>query len=158
MRNLNLPDLEPATVHAPFAHLRWSQATAAIRPADAYTRPGLAVAMARGFTGRCPCCGKGGLFSAWLRQMPACTICQAPLGAVSADDAPPYFVIFLVAHVVIGTQVLADGWLDLSLVTEAAIFLPLTLILSLGLLRPVKGATIGLMLQLGMVRQDVTAP
>ncbi len=68
-----------------------------------------------------------------------------------ADDAPPYFVIFLVAHLVIAAQVLLDPVLALSAMAEAAVFMPIALALCLGLLRPVKGATVGLMLQLGMV-------
>ncbi len=51
----------------------------------------------------------------------------------------------------IAAVVLLDMYAAFSLTAEAAIFLPLTLALSLGLLRPVKGALIGLMLQLGMV-------
>jgi uncharacterized protein (DUF983 family) len=107
--------------------------------------------MLRGAAGRCPCCGKTRLFQGWLRQAPVCAACQAPLGAVRADDAPPYFVIFFVAHFIIAAVVLLDMYAAFSLTAEAAIFLPLTLALSLGLLRPVKGALIGLMLQLGMV-------
>ena len=37
---------------------------------------------------------------------------------------------------------------------HAAIWLPLTLILAIGLLRPIKGATVGLMLKLGMMKPD----
>jgi uncharacterized protein (DUF983 family) len=111
----------------------------------------MARALLRGALGSCPNCGRARLFTGWLRQVAACPNCAAPLGAIRADDAPPYFVVFLVGHLVIGTQVLLDGVLDLSLWAEAAIFLPLTLALALGLLRPVKGATIGLMWQLGMV-------
>jgi uncharacterized protein (DUF983 family) len=107
--------------------------------------------MLRGAAGRCPCCGQTRLFSGWLRQVPVCTSCQAPLGAVRADDAPPYFVIFFVAHFIIAAVVLLEMYAAFSLAAEAAIFLPLTLAMSLGLLRPVKGALIGLMLQLGMV-------
>jgi len=111
----------------------------------------MAPALLRGVRGRCPNCGRGKLFVGWLRQVEICPVCTAPLGSIRADDAPPYIVVFLVGHIVIGTQVLVDGMANLSLWTEAAIFLPLTLLLALGLLRPVKGATIGLMLQLGMV-------
>ena len=114
--------------------------------------------MLRGAVAKCPCCGKGKLFDGWLRQVPACVACRAPVGAVRADDAPPYFVIFIVAHLVIGLQVITDVALNLSLIVEAAVFLPLTLALCLGLLRPVKGATIGLMMQLGMVAQPVMEP
>jgi uncharacterized protein (DUF983 family) len=35
---------------------------------------------------------------------------------------------------------------------HAVIWLPLTVILSLGLLQPIKGATVGLMLKLGMFK------
>jgi uncharacterized protein (DUF983 family) len=107
--------------------------------------------MLRGFRGRCPCCGQARLFSGWLRQTQVCPHCAAPLGAVRADDAPPYFVIFGVGHAVILTQLLLDDAMRLSVLAEAAIFLPLTLVASMALLRPVKGATIGLMLQLGLV-------
>jgi uncharacterized protein (DUF983 family) len=110
--------------------------------------------MLRGFMGRCPSCGKAPLFTGWLRQIAVCPHCAAPLGAIRADDAPPYFVIFIVAHLVIASQLALETVAQLPLLAEAAIFLPLTLAASLALLRPVKGATIGLMLQFGMV----TAP
>jgi uncharacterized protein (DUF983 family) len=107
--------------------------------------------MLRGFLGRCPNCGRSRLFTGWLRQIEVCPQCAAPLGAIRADDAPPYFVIFIVGHLVIGAQLALESVAQISLWKEAAIFLPLTLAAALALLRPVKGATIGLMLQLGMV-------
>jgi uncharacterized protein (DUF983 family) len=119
--------------------------------AQSWAKPGALTAMLRGASGRCPSCGKGRLFRGWLRQVDSCDHCAAPLGAVRADDAPPYFVIFIVGHLVIGTQIALDGVMGLSLLAEAAIFLPLTLAASMALLRPAKGATIGLMLQLGLV-------
>jgi uncharacterized protein (DUF983 family) len=115
--------------------------------------PSLGRALARGLAGRCPACGGAALFQGWLRVRDACPVCTAPLGAVRADDAPPYFVIFIVGHLVIGTQVVLERFVALSMVAEAAIFLPATLALALGLLRPVKGAVLGLMLRLGMVTQ-----
>ena len=36
--------------------------------------------------------------------------------------------------------------------SDAAIWLPLTIVMSLALLRPIKGATVGLMLKLGMLK------
>jgi uncharacterized protein (DUF983 family) len=133
--------------------IRWSPTppATALAADPAWPRPELTVALWRGLAGNCPCCGQTRLFTGWLRQASACAHCHAPLGQVRADDAPPYFVIFLVAHVVIAAQVLLDTTLALSTMAEAAVFLPITLALSLGLLRPVKGATIGLMLRLGMV-------
>ncbi len=149
--------IEPASTTAPASRpIRWQPKTVA--NVQVCERPGAVIAMARGLMGRCPCCGKGALFSGWLRQMPHCVQCAAPVGAARADDAPPYIVIFIVAHLVIGMEVLADTWLGLSLLAEAAIFLPATLIFCLGLLRPIKGATIGLIVQLGLVPDQVTQP
>ena len=45
-----------------------------------------------------------------------------------------------------------DGAYKLDLWVQAAIWLPASLVLTLVLLRPVKGATLGLMLKLGMVK------
>jgi uncharacterized protein (DUF983 family) len=142
-----MPDTQP---------IRWQPSGEL--PAVSWARPGLAKAMLRGAAGRCPCCGQTRLFCGWLKQSPACAACAAPLGAVRADDAPPYFVILLVAHFVIAAQVLLDMVIVLPLAAEAAIFLPLTLLLSLGLLRPVKGALIGLMLQFGMADTAPSIP
>jgi uncharacterized protein (DUF983 family) len=149
-------ELEFAPVHAAATPQRWT----ATRPATApgWQRPGIVTAVRRGLSGKCPCCGQGRLFATWLLQAPACEFCHAPLGLIRADDAPPYFVILIVAHLVIAAQVMTDVWLNLSIAAEAAIFLPITLALCLGLLRPVKGATIGLMLQLGMVPDEPVQP
>ena len=67
------------------------------------------------------------------------------------------FVIFIVAHVIIGAQLLLEQHTSLSLWTEAAILLPSTLVLALALLRPVKGATLGWMLKVGLLKQDDAA-
>src|SRR3954469_21412756 len=58
-------------------------------------------AVGRGLTGRCPVCGKGRVFNGFLRIVPNCSACGAPLGLVRADDAPPYFTILIVGHIVI---------------------------------------------------------
>jgi uncharacterized protein (DUF983 family) len=144
----------------PTIPVRWSSGshTAQQLRAAAWHKPGAVTAMRRGFMGRCPCCGGSNLFTGWLRPVPQCASCHAPLGRVRADDAPPYFVIFLVAHVVIGLQVFLDTRLALSALAEAAIFMPLALAMCVGLLRPVKGATIGLMLQLGLVEPAAGEP
>jgi uncharacterized protein (DUF983 family) len=146
-------EVQPLSLSTPIhpAPIRWAHTPPAAQADQAWPRPALALAVWRGLAGNCPCCGQTRLFTGWLRQSQACAHCDAPLGLVRADDAPPYFVIFLVAHIVIAAQVLIDASLALSTMAEAAVFLPITLALSLGLLRPVKGATIGLMLRLGMV-------
>jgi uncharacterized protein (DUF983 family) len=86
--------------------------------------------------------------------VPQCEHCGAPLGLARADDAPPYFTILIVGHIVIPTMLITQKLYDPSNLVLAAIFLPLTVVLSIGLLRPVKGATVGLMLSFNMLKSD----
>lgn len=54
------------------------------------------IAVTRGLRGRCPACGKGRLFMAYLKQAPACSVCGAPTGEIAAEDGPPWLtVLFL---------------------------------------------------------------
>ncbi len=108
-------------------------------------------ALWRGCTGFCPACSKGRVFDGFLRVGPVCSFCAAPLGDIRADDAPPYFTIFIVAHLVIGLLVLCEHNLALGIGTEMMLFLPGTLLATLALMRPVKGATIGVMWKLGLM-------
>jgi uncharacterized protein (DUF983 family) len=110
--------------------------------------------MVRGALCRCPCCGSGRLFAGYLAIRPRCEACGVPLGRVRADDAPPYFTIFLVGHIVVPLMLLAERDSAPDLWVMAAVFLPLTLLLCLLFLRPVKGATVGLMLAFGMSGQE----
>ena len=142
-----MPDMMPP--------VRWEADRAP--KSTAWPQPPLLVAMARGAAGRCPACGKARLFAGFLRIAPGCPHCQAPLGEVPADDAPPYFTIFIVAHVVIGLMVLVEQLRAPPLWVYAVTFLPFTLVLTLALMRPVKGATVGLMLRLGLLRDDAEA-
>jgi uncharacterized protein (DUF983 family) len=104
--------------------------------------------------GRCPACGRSKLFDGFLRVVPVCRNCGAPLGLARADDAPPYFTILVAGHIVVPLLLLTDRLEAPPLWVLWAIFLPLTLILTLGLIRPVKGATVGLMLKLNMLKSD----
>jgi len=124
------------------------------RPEQPYAGLSMLTAMRRGATGHCPCCGVGRLFCTWLGVVTECAACAAPLSRIRADDAPPYFTIFIVAHVVIGLQIALEHSATLSVATEMMILLPGTLLLTLGLIRPVKGATVGLMLKLGFMKPD----
>ncbi len=112
----------------------------------------LLTAMRRGVLARCPACGSGRLFAGWLSVTPVCAVCQARLGLIRADDAPPYFTIFIVAHLAIGALLAFERVDTMSVGAEMAIFLPGTLALTLLLMRPVKGATVGLMMKLGFMK------
>jgi len=133
----------------------WSRAgTTAASPSASshFPTPPLFTAIGRGAVGLCPACGKTRLFTGYLRVAEVCTVCGAPLGQVRADDGPPIFTMLIAGAIVVTLLVVMEGTMNLSMGTEAAILLPLMLVLCLGLLRPIKGATLGLMLQIGMIK------
>lgn len=98
----------------------------------------------RGFAGRCPECGKGTLFRGYLKPMLECPQCHEDLSHQRADDAPPYFTMLIVGHLIVPLMVTVVLATELSNLTHLAIWLPLTLALTLLLLRPVKGVIIAL--------------
>jgi uncharacterized protein (DUF983 family) len=107
-------------------------------------------AMLRGLRQKCPACGKGPLFRKYLKVTDVCPVCSEELFHQRADDAPPYFTMVIVAHVVVGGILMLEeayappSWVHLVL------WLPLTVILSLTLLPRVKGALVGLQWALRM--------
>lgn len=139
------------------APIRWRPNRVAPAPGSAsagWPMPGLATAVGRGLRARCPSCGKTHLFQGYLRVMPECSVCGAPLGLARADDAPPYFTIMIVGHILVPSMLLFQRFADPSDLLTAGIFLPLALVLTIGLLRPVKGGTVGLMMKMGLMKAD----
>jgi uncharacterized protein (DUF983 family) len=119
-----------------------------------WPHPPMLTAIGRGLMGRCPACGKTHIFNGFLRVVPECTVCSAPLGLARADDAPPYFTILITGHIVVPLLFMVDRMGEPPIWVMSAIFLPLTFFLALGLLRPIKGGTVGLMLNLNMLKSD----
>ncbi len=70
------------------------------------------------------------------------------------DDSGPVFTIFIVGVVVVAVLLLMELTMRLPLIVETAILIPLTVVLALLLLRPMKGAALGLMLRLGILRSE----
>jgi uncharacterized protein (DUF983 family) len=101
-------------------------------------------AIGRGFSQRCPNCGKGQLFATYLRVQDRCPVCAEALHHHRADDAPAYFTILIVGHFVIGGVLTLERSLSPPTWVHLAIWLPLTLIGSLLLLPRVKGALVAL--------------
>jgi uncharacterized protein (DUF983 family) len=100
-------------------------------------------ALRRGLRRRCPACGEGRLFDGFLRPSPRCTACGLETGAFRADDAPPYFTILLVGHLVVPLVLALERAAAPPFWAQAALWLPLTLALTLLLLPRIKGAVIG---------------
>ncbi|RWL94476.1 MAG: DUF983 domain-containing protein [Mesorhizobium sp.] len=101
-------------------------------------------AIKRGLLGRCPHCGEGKLFYAFTKTVDTCSVCGEEIHHHRADDLPAYLVIVIVGHIVVGSFMAVEATTALSNLQHALIWVPLTIILALALLQPVKGAVIGL--------------
>ncbi len=116
---------------------------------DGPARP-VVEAMWRGFRQQCPACGHGKLFRKYLKVVDRCDACGEEMHHHRADDAPPYFTIFIVGHIIVGgilsleTAYAPETWV------HWIIWLPLLLVMSLWLLPRVKGALVGLQWALRM--------
>lgn len=97
-----------------------------------------------GLSGRCPRCGRGRLFSGFLKLAPECPRCRLDYAFIDSGDGPTAFVILLVGFVILGGAL----WLELTLAppiwVHFVLWLPLTLILSLPLLRMMKGLLVAM--------------
>jgi len=103
----------------------------------------LGLAVKRGFLGRCPNCGEGKLFRKFLKVADECDVCHEVLRHQRADDAPAYLVILIVGHIIVPLALLAEKLFQPPHLLALAIWLPLTLFMSLALLQPIKGIVVG---------------
>ncbi len=101
-------------------------------------------AVARGLVGHCPSCGKGHLFSGFAATVRQCDVCGEEIYHHRADDFPAYINIFITGHIIVGGFLLAERVTNWSSWTHLAMWVPLTLIMAVVLIRPIKGAVIGL--------------
>ncbi|WP_296814676.1 DUF983 domain-containing protein [Brevundimonas sp.] len=100
--------------------------------------------MAAGLKGRCPNCAQGPLFQGFLGVRQQCAVCGFDLRRADSGDGPAVFVI-LVAGALVGFAALLvtiafrpPVWIHLVL------WLPLTVVVCLGLLRPFKGVLVAM--------------
>lgn len=99
--------------------------------------------MVHGLKLRCPACGKGKLFRKYLKVNDTCPHCGEELFHHEADDAPPYFTILIVGHIVVPLMLAVEMEYMPAIWIHIAIWPLLTLGLCLGLLPRVKGAVVG---------------
>jgi uncharacterized protein (DUF983 family) len=104
----------------------------------------LTLAMRRGFVGRCPNCGEGRLFRAYLKVADRCPVCGEELFHQRADDAPAYLTLVVVCHFVIGGVIAEDALFpNAPMLLVALMWSVIAAIASLALLPRIKGALVG---------------
>lgn len=98
----------------------------------------------RGVMLKCPACGVGALFRRYLKVSDSCAHCGEDLHHHRADDAPAYFTIVIVGHVVVSLVLMVEMAYRPPLWLHAALWLPLTIALAVALLAPIKGTLVAL--------------
>lgn len=107
-------------------------------------------AMWRGFLGKCPNCGDGALFGRFLKVADRCESCGEEFHHHRADDLPAYLVIVVVGHIIVPMVLSLETAYAPPYWVHFALWLPLTLIMSLGLLQPTKGVVVAMQWHAGM--------
>lgn len=94
--------------------------------------------------GRCPRCGVGKLFDGYLKIAPSCAACGLSYGPFQAGDGPAVFAVLIVGAIVAGGALFVEVKYQPPYWVHAVIWAPLIVILSLGILRPLKAGLIAL--------------
>ncbi|MDO9433031.1 MAG: DUF983 domain-containing protein [Pseudomonadota bacterium] len=92
-----------------------------------------------GLRGRCPNCGEGRLFEGFLKVAPRCGSCGYDLAKADSGDGPAVFVILIAGFFCAFLMLYTELTFAPPIWVHIVIFLPLTLAVCLGLLRPLKG-------------------
>jgi uncharacterized protein (DUF983 family) len=87
---------------------------------------------------RCPQCGKGSVFSGYLRFRDACAVCGANFKAADAGDGPAVFVILIVGAIVAPLLIILQVGIDLPDWLALTITMITAVVLCLAFLPPFK--------------------
>ncbi len=115
-----------------------------LEPGDARPRRDVKRALLNGFLQRCPACGAAPLFGRYLKVREACAGCGEALHHHRADDAPAYFTILIVGHMIVGAVLPVERAFSPPLWLYIVLLGPITLALTLALLPRIKGVIVGL--------------
>ena len=101
-------------------------------------------AISTGLRGRCPRCGFGRLFNGFLKLAPRCNNCGLDFAFVDTGDGPAFFVSFLASILGVALALFIDVAYAPPIWVDIAIALPVTGLICLLTLRPIKGVLIAL--------------
>jgi uncharacterized protein (DUF983 family) len=97
-----------------------------------------------GLRGACLRCGQGKLFSGFLTLNRRCNNCGLDFDFADSGDGPAVFVILIAGFLIMFTILYVDIRYEPPVWLLLAIFLPLTVLICVGMLRPLKGLAIAL--------------
>ena len=97
-----------------------------------------------GLACRCPNCGEGPLFKGFISVADRCEACGFDLKKADSGDGPAVFVILIVGFLVCFGMLFTEIAFHPPIWVHLVLWLPLTVILCLVLLRPFTGVLIAL--------------
>ena len=100
--------------------------------------------IAVGVRGRCPRCGEGALLEGLLGVKPKCNVCGLDYSFADAGDGPAVFVILIIGFIVVGLALWLEVNYSPAVWGHLILWIPLATVLSLVLLRVLKGLMIAL--------------
>ncbi|HEX6865882.1 MAG TPA: DUF983 domain-containing protein [Caulobacteraceae bacterium] len=92
-----------------------------------------------GLRGRCPNCGEGRLFAGFLKVADRCEACGFDLAKADSGDGPAVFIILIVGFLVAFAALFTEVAYRPPIWVHLIVWLPLTVVLCLAMLRPMKG-------------------
>src|SRR5262245_64778005 len=95
-----------------------------------------------GFACRCPRCGKGKLYSGFLKVAGTCTVCHLNLAEADSGDGPAVFLIFILGAIAVPLAFYLQFGLALPVWLTMSILTLVVLGAALLLLRPLKGVMV----------------
>ena len=84
------------------------------------------------------------MFKGFLNVAPRCSACGLDLAFADSADGPAVFVILIVGFIVAGAALLTEIAYSPPIWVHFVVWLPLVLVLCLGMLRPLKGLLVAL--------------
>lgn len=82
------------------------------------------------------------MFNGFLTIAPRCQVCGLDFGFADSGDGPAVFVTLIAGFFVLGAALVVDMTYEPPIWVYIVIFLPLTILVCMGLLRPLKGLLI----------------
>jgi uncharacterized protein (DUF983 family) len=99
-----------------------------------------------GLACRCPRCGKAKLYTGFLTLRPRCEACELDYSFMDSGDGPAVFVIMIAGAIVVTAALITEAKYQPPFWVHAALWLPLTLAVTLWPLRAIKSLLIALQL------------
>jgi uncharacterized protein (DUF983 family) len=94
--------------------------------------------------GLCPRCGNRTLFAGLATFAPKCRACGLDFDAFNVGDGPAAFLIFIVGGIVVGSAIVTQVKAEPPWWVHVLLWVPLAVILTIGLLRIGKGLLLAL--------------